>query len=157
MVGSTPLETALRRLPAPVAVLGAARDGELGGLTAAWVTRVSENPPLLLVAVGRQRHTWRLLENAKQFTVSLLAEDQVAVARLFGLHSRRDVDKWAQVDHVLLGGGVPALAHCSARFLCDLQDRFSTGDHDCFVGLVAAAETPSDTPPLPLRGADYAP
>lgn len=157
MSGNPAWDEILRRLPGPVAVVGAARDGELGGLTAAWVTRVSEQPPLLLVAVGHQRRTWHLLENAAEFTVSLLAEGQVPEARLFGLHSRREVDKWAQVPHVLLGGGVPALRDCCARFLCGIEARHRTGDHDCIVGRVLSAEAPLESPPLPLRGADYAP
>ena len=153
----TPTDLALRLIPAPVAVVGVRQGDILGGLTAAWVTRVSMDPPLLLVSIGRERHTRELLEGAGQFTVSVLAEDQVPVARLFGFNSRREVDKWAQVDHDLLGEGVPALRHCTARFLCAVQDVFKTGDHDCFVGGILAAQTVAGGPALPMRGADYAP
>ncbi len=150
------LENALRKMPAPVAVIGAAHQGTLGGLTAAWLTRVSLDPPLLLVAVGHERFTWGLMDSSDQFTVSLPTVEQVPEARLFGLKSRRDVDKWSQVDHVLLGDGIPALEHCSARFLCRKTDAFTTGDHDCFVGLVIDVGIPGDQPALPMRGADYA-
>ena len=54
----------LRLIPGPVAVVGAATAGVLGGLTASWVTRVSQEPPLLLVAIGRERYTWQLLRGA---------------------------------------------------------------------------------------------
>lgn len=153
----SPLEDALRLIPAPVAVIGAAKDGILGGLTAAWLTRVSLDPPLLLVAVGHGRYTWELLEDAKQFTISVLAEGQVDEARLFGLNSRREVDKWATTAHVLLGEGVPALRHCTSRFLCEVDSRLTTGDHDCFVGRVVASEVVDGGPALPMRGSDYAP
>jgi flavin reductase (DIM6/NTAB) family NADH-FMN oxidoreductase RutF len=147
----------LRLFPAPVAVVGAARAGEQGGLTAAWVTRVSMDPPLVLVSIGHTRRTWDLLQDAAEFTVSLLADNQVGEARLFGLHSRRDRDKWAETPHVLLGGGVPALARCAARLLCRLEARFTTGDHDCVVGRVTLAEVVDGGPALPMRGSDYAP
>ena len=153
----TQVDEALRLIPAPVAVIGAAKDGTLGGLTAAWLTQVSSEPPLLLVAVGHERFTWGLLEDARQFTVSVLAEGQVAEARLFGLKSRREVDKWAETAHVLLGDGVPALRHCTSRFLCEVESRFTTGDHDCFVGRVAEAEVVAGGPALPMRGSDYVP
>ena len=153
----SPLDDALRLLAAPVAVIGVARDGILGGLTAAWLTRVSHEPPLLMVAVGHERFTWELLADADQFTVSVLAEGQVPEARLFGLKSRREVDKWAETAHVLLGDGIPALQHCSVRFLCRVESRFTTGDHDCFVGRLVAGEVVAGDPVLPLRGADYAP
>ena len=154
---SAELEEAMRLLPAPVAVIGAAAGDVLGGLTAAWVTRVSSDPPLMLVAVGHGRFTWELLVASDEFTVSVLAEGQVAEARLFGLNSRRELDKWAVTDHVLLGEGVPALRQCSSRMLCEIEDRFTTGDHDCFVGRVVAAEVVSGEPALPMRGSDYAP
>jgi len=150
-------EDALRLMPAPVAVIGAASNGVLGGLTAAWLTRVSIEPLLLLVAVGHGRFTWELLADTDQFTVSILAADQVPEARLFGLKSRREVDKWAETAHVLLGEGVPALEHCSARFLCRVESRFTTGDHDCIVGRLVEGEVVDGGPALPMRGSDYAP
>lgn len=153
----TDFDQALRKMPAPVAIVGAAHEGVLGGLTAAWVTRVSLDPALLLVAVGHERHSFGLLNGSQTFTVSLPTEAQLPAARLFGLKSRREVDKWAQVDHDLLGEGVPALADCAARFLCRKIDVFRTGDHDCFVGEILQAEIPSGEAALPMRGADYAP
>ena len=155
--GEVPFQEPLRLLPGPVTVVGFATGGQLGGLTAAWVTRVSHDPPLLLVAIGHERYSWELCRSADQFTVSLLAEGQVPEARLFGLHSRRDRDKWAEVDHVLLGDGVPALRTCAARFLCAIEQRFTTGDHDCVVGRIESAEIDQGRPVLPLRGADYIP
>ena len=151
------LDKALRLIPAPVAVIGVRQQTTLGGLTAAWVTRVSIDPALLLVSIGHERHTYQLLQDAREFTVSILADGQVEEARLFGLKSRRDVDKWAQVDHELLGDGVPAMRHCTARFLCQLREVFRTGDHDCFVGEITEAQEVDGPPALPMRGADYAP
>ncbi|MCP4293605.1 MAG: flavin reductase family protein [bacterium] len=156
-VESEILEKSLRQIPAPVAVVGACADGVLGGLTAAWVTRVSLDPAMLLVAVGHERYTYDLLKSSDEFTISLPNIEQVDTARLFGLKSRRDVDKWAQVDHVLLGRGTPALKNCTVRFLCRKTDAFKTGDHDCFVGEVVEADSLDDLPALPMRGADYAP
>ncbi len=153
----TPFDEALRLLPAPVTVVGVRGENQLGGLTAAWVTRVSLAPALLLVSIGHERRTWELLQEVDEFTVSVLHEDQVEVARLFGLHSRREVDKWARTEHVLLGHGTPAVAGCTARYLCRLVSRHVTGDHDCLVGEIVIAETDRGAPALPMRGRDYAP
>lgn len=154
---TTPFDEALRLLPAPVTVIGVRQGDLMGGLTAAWVTRVSLDPPLLIAAIGHTRRTWELLAEAEAFTVSVLHADQVDVARLFGLHSGRDMDKWAQIDHELMAGDLPAVAHCAARYLCRLTDRFTTGDHDCLVGRIVVAEVGRGGPALPMRGADYAP
>jgi len=151
------VDEVLRMFPAPVAVIGVRAGEELGGLTAAWVMRVSMDPALVMVSIGHQRRTWDLFQGASRFTISLLAEGQVEEARLFGLHSRRDRDKWAETDHVPMGDGVPACARCSARLLLAVTDSFRTGDHDCFVGQVVQAEVVDGLPALPMRGSDYAP
>lgn len=150
-------DEALRLLSVPVTVVGAAAGGVDGGLTASWVMRASIDPPLLVVSIGHERFTHGLLAEASEFTVSVLAEGQVAEARLFGLHSRRDRDKWHEVEHMRLGEGTPALARCSARFLCRVEGRFPAGDHDLVTGRVLAAEVVDGAPVLPMRGADYAP
>ena len=98
--------------------------------------------------------TWH---DATRFTVSVLREDQVEVARLFGLNSGREIDKWARVEHDLLGEGIPAVAGCAARYLCTIENRFTTGDHDCLVGRIDVAEEVAGGPALPMRGRDYAP
>ncbi len=153
------LQDALHLIPGPVAVIGVSAESGRGGLTAAWLTRVSHEPPLLLVSIAHERYTYGLLERSRHFSVSLLREGQVDLGRHFGLQSQRDVDKWAQVAHDLLvddrGEGAPALSRCSARFLCAIRDRFRTGDHDCFVGEIVLAEVVDGGPPLPLRSEDY--
>lgn len=154
---TTPWDETLRLLPGPVTVLGVASAGKLFGLTAAWVTRVSHEPPLIMVSVGHERQTWQAMNEASHFSLSLLADGQVPEARLFGLHSGRDRDKWAEVDHILLGDQTPVLAQCSAHFLCQVVDRVRTGDHDCFIGEIKIAETLAGSPVLPLRGRDYVP
>ena len=154
---TSPHDPALQLLPSPVVIVGAA-DGPLrGGLTAAWVTRVSTAPPLLAVAVSPLRHTHGMLHDGGEFTVSVLREEQVEVARLFGLQSGRDLDKWERTPAVLLGGGVPALRDCAARMLCRLVGRHPAGDHDLLVGEVLASEVVEGGPALPMRGTDYAP
>ncbi len=153
----SPHDEALQLIPAPVAVIGVGSGENRGGLTAAWLTRVSIDPPMLLVSVGHTRHTHGLLRGAAEFTVSLPRDGQLDAARLFGLHSRRDRDKWAETEHVLLGEGTPALADCAARFLCRSAGRFPAGDHDLFLGEIIDSEVVAGGPALPMRGADYAP
>ncbi len=150
-------DSALHLLPAPVTIIGVRCGARTGGLTAAWVTRVSLAPPLLMVAIGHERQTWELLQEATEFSVSVLRDDQVEVARRFGLQSGRQIDKWALTEHSVLGENTPAVADCAALYLCRLVNSFTTGDHDCVVGEIAIAETVKGGPALPMRGIDYAP
>ncbi|MBC8425711.1 flavin reductase [bacterium] len=155
-IPETPHDESLQLFHSPVAVIGAAVDGVLGGLTCAWLTRVTTDPPRVVVAIAPERYTYDLLVVGGCFSVSILSEGQVDVGRLFGLHSRRDRDKWSEINHVLLEGGVPALAECAARLLCRLVEKVSVGDHDLFVGEIIGSDVVSGPPALPMRGRDYA-
>jgi flavin reductase (DIM6/NTAB) family NADH-FMN oxidoreductase RutF len=155
-IPGTPHDESLQLMQSPVAVIGAAADGILGGLTCAWLTRVSTDPPRVVVAIAPERYTYGLLVVGECFSVSILGEGQTDVGRLFGLHSRRDRDKWSETDHVLLEGGVPALAECAARLLCRLIETVPVGDHDLFVGEIIGSDVVSGPPALPMRGRDYA-
>lgn len=150
-------DPALFLLNAPVAVIGVAHGGRTAGLTAAWLSRVSTSPPLLLVAVAPERHTWGVLDAAEGFSVSILRDGDLETGRLFGLNSGRDVDKWGRVEHVLTADGSPALTRCAARLSCRTTSRLPTGDHEIFVGEVVASEVVDGGPALPMRGADWAP
>ena len=154
---STPHDPALHLIPAPGGGVGAAGDGVTGGVTAAWVARVSLGPPRVAVSVAPERFTHGLIDASGFFTLSILKPDQVDVGRLFGLRSRRDVDKWAETAHVLLEGEAPALERCAARISCRVVDRLTTGDHELFVGEILGSETVDGGPALPMRGKDWAP
>lgn len=152
----SPHDAPLRLLHQPVVIVGAVRDGRDGGLAAAWATRVSVDPALVMISVAPERHTHGLLVEGGLFTVSVLHEDQVETARRFGLHSRRELDKWAETPFVLMDG-VPAVADASARLLCRVTARFPAGDHDLFLGEVVESVVDRGAPALPMRGRDYAP
>ena len=150
-------DSVLHLMPAPVVVIGAAAGGATAGLTAAWITRVSTEPPLVAVAVAPDRHTHGLLVVSDLFTVSVLRPDQVEEGRLFGLRSGREVDKWRRVDHVLLEGGTPALASCAGRLCCRVVARLETGDHEVFVGEILESEMVDGGLGLAMKGSDWAP
>ena len=105
----------LRRLPGPVAVLGAARGGELGGLTAAWVTRVSQEPPLLLVAVGFSMFFISKREQIRQYGAMIMGLGLIffGMSLMSGamkpLRSYEPfLDLMGRMDHPLLAIGVAA-------------------------------------------------
>jgi flavin reductase (DIM6/NTAB) family NADH-FMN oxidoreductase RutF len=148
-------EAAFGKLINGIAVLTVSASGRKNGMTVAWFTRVSHDPPLVMVSVGRGRHTKALLEESGYFCLNVLAKDQVALAKAFGFHSGRDRDKFAGVRHHDGDTGAPVIDGAAAYLECSIVGIDEAGDHIMFVGEVVASGA-SARPPLPSAKEDYA-
>jgi flavin reductase (DIM6/NTAB) family NADH-FMN oxidoreductase RutF len=129
--------TVLAELPCPVVVIAAAADGERSCATGTAMY-VSFVPPALVIAVHPGSRTCRLIEASGEFSVSLLAEDQVQAAEVAG-RSSATADKLAT-----LGLGVvespasvaPGAADAPMTVWCTVTHRHVAGDHVLFVGTI---------------------
>ncbi len=88
---------AMREIPHPVVIItsGNVDEGIVNAMTAAWVSRVSWNPPLIMVSVSPKRYTWELLNRYREFGVNIISSDLARDAvEVFGSLSGRDYDKF---------------------------------------------------------------
>jgi flavin reductase (DIM6/NTAB) family NADH-FMN oxidoreductase RutF len=125
-----------RRLSVGVYVIGVPDGERHGAFTAAWVTQVSFDPPLLVLSVNPQNASYALLRTRGVFTVNVLERGQLELARRFGTTSSREEDKLAGIAWHRAGNGAPVLDDALAYFECELQDRHPAGDHELVIGLV---------------------
>lgn len=132
-----------------VYVLGSRRGREMTAMTAAWVTRASERPPCVAVAVRDDRYTRDIVAESSIFSLSILREDQVEVATYFADTSGEYHDKLQGVPYGQTPGGAPFLLDCMAYLDCRVLDTVRAGDHTVFVGEVTTGEVLyADTPQL---------
>lgn len=125
-----------RRLTLGVYVVGVADGGRRDGFTAAWVMQVSFDPLLLALSVNPRNASYPLLHAGGGFTVSVLKEGQLELARRFGTQSGRDRDKLAGLRWRPGHNGAPILEDALACFDCELQDSMGSGDHELVLGRV---------------------
>lgn len=120
-------------------VVVTARDGEeRAAMTLQSFQSLSLDPQLVLLSVAKTSTSWPTIQRVGSFAVTVLAEDQSALARQF---SRRGVDKFAGVavtPSPALGHPVPEGA--VATIECRIRDIHEGGDHDIVVAEVAALE-----------------
>ena len=147
-------DDALKTFQYGVYVVSGKRGSQINALTCAWVTRVSMDPPLVAVAVGKTRYTHDFIKDGGAFAVSVLAEGQQEIGQFFGTVSGKDVDKFARYPHESKATGAPVLADCAAWVDCKLVHSYDAGDHTIFVGEVVDAGT-SGKPALIFRDSDY--
>jgi flavin reductase (DIM6/NTAB) family NADH-FMN oxidoreductase RutF len=74
-------------------------------MTIGWATfGVIWRKPILMVAVRLSRHTFGIIEAAKDFTVTVPAEDMHKEAAFCGSKSGRDVDKFKECNLEMIDG-----------------------------------------------------
>ena len=144
----------LARFPLGVYIVGSAHEGKINGMTAAWVTQVSFSPKMVAVAIAPERYTFELVSRSGKFSLSLLKEDQLELAKRFGFYSGRAEEKFSGVDYHLVDG-LPVLDDCVAWVSCEVEGSCQAGDHVVFVGRVVKAKLLDDGPALLFRWEDY--
>ena len=131
-----PIEALFRQLTQGVYVVGAAHNEQRDAFTAAWVMQVSYSPLLLAVSINPEHASYPLVKGARAFTVNVLKQGQLEVARRFGTRSGREYDKLAGVRWYPGRSGAPVLEDALAYFDCELTGHLAAGDHDLMLGRV---------------------
>lgn len=105
------------------------------------------NKPIFMVAVRYSRYTYNLLENSKEFTVSIpINKDLKKELAYCGRYSGRDVDKFKECNLTTVEGqkiSAPIIGECDLHYECkvvyqqamepatlskDIKDKFYTNN-----------------------------
>jgi flavin reductase len=131
------LRGAMSHFPTGVTVVTSGSEENVEGMTANAVISVSLDPLLLLVSVHKDARLNSRIKEEGYFAVSVLADDQEGLSRLFASPER---SSGLQALHSLGGGygstGAPLAAGALAAIDCELEAIYAGGDHDLFLGSV---------------------
>lgn len=145
-----------RSLSNGVYIVTVQEEGQSNGVTTPWVTQLSYDPPMVMVAISPLRKCHEMITNSGQFAVNVLASGQVDVASRFGLTTGREMDKFEGVVPERTPAGNPLLSNVVAYIDCELVKTVAVGDHSLFVGEVIGAEVLDLTlSPLTFEPSDY--
>jgi len=131
-------------------VTARSRGGEPLGLTANSFNSVSLDPPLVLFSLNRKSYSLQSFEEAGNFAINVLRDDQQDISRLF---AQAQTDKWLGLEFETWESGAPILKHALAVFDCTTHAVHDGGDHLIFIGRVLKyAHDPAGKPLLYFRG-----
>lgn len=114
-----------------------AGDGRYAGFTANSFNSVSLEPPLVLWSLAHRSASLAAFENAKRYSVNVLAHSQGDLARRF---SRPHADRFEGVDYRLGWADAPLIEGSVAWFECRPHSHQRAGDHVLFIGEVVTCE-----------------
>lgn len=131
----------LAKIPYGVSVVTLGRGGANveNGLTVSWMSQVSFNPPMLMIAVDKLHYSVDLIRSTKNFCVNLLGEDQAALAGRFAKQATTGEDKLSDVPQRVADSGAAILTDSVAYFDCEVASIVEAGDHLLVVGQVEDA------------------
>ncbi len=139
---------ALRKITHGVFVISTRYKDRVNAMTAAWVGRASFVPPLVTVAIGKERFSHDMIKNSGVFAVNVLGRDNIPLGKHFGLKSGRKVDKFANMDYDTKVTGSPILRECIAWMDCKVISYHDAGDHTLFIGEVLDGGVLRDEKPI---------
>jgi flavin reductase (DIM6/NTAB) family NADH-FMN oxidoreductase RutF len=143
-------------LPLPIVIITTEKDGKKAGMTAAWVTQVSWQPPYIAVAIYNKWTTLKILLESKEFAINYVSSSLVKIAlNVFGSLSSAKVDKFEIASskyNVRIGYGklikVPIILDSPIVMECRLLNYYEIGDHYLIIGEPVLAYRGSNEEPL---------
>ena len=139
------------KLQMPVCAITTKFGQEVNSMTAAWSMPVSANPPLFAFAIKKIRHSWNLLTNSKEFTVTFFDENNAKKAHGIGRISGKEGNKLKALDISLKKSSkitTPYIEDGYFALECKVKSIYTEGDHEIVVGEVLEVHEISNTKPL---------
>jgi len=133
------IKEVLGKLQYNVAVVTVGTGGAENGLTISWLSQVSFDPPMVLIAVNRNHYSNLHLEGVGGFVVNLLRDDQKELAGRFARQSMEGESKLEGLGTQESESGAPILKDALAYLDCEVAETAETGDHNLFIGKVIGA------------------
>lgn len=114
-------------------------DGEKNIITVAWAGTICSDPPMLSIAVRRERHSFHMIEESGEFVVNLTSEDLVRACDYCGCTTGAKVDKFAdcgltpeESDLV----AAPSIKESPVVIECKVKQEIDLGAHVLFLAEV---------------------
>jgi 3-hydroxy-9,10-secoandrosta-1,3,5(10)-triene-9,17-dione monooxygenase reductase component len=121
-----------------VTTLEDASDGpQPWGTTVNSFTGISLDPPLVMVAIGRERSIHPIIERTNRFGVNILGEDSQELSDCFaGAPSTLPRSAFCNAEFSLGETGLPVLDAAIAYVCCEVDRVIEAGDHTIYLGRV---------------------
>lgn len=119
-----------------VEVVGAHHEGVTRAFCSHWVSQVSFAEPIVMASVSPKHDTYPLMLASGEFSVSVLAGDQVGVGQYFSYPGRKFRYIADEYLETIPGTELPVVRDCIAWLRCSTFEVKEMADHQLFFARV---------------------
>ena len=119
---------------------------EMNGMVASWVSQVSYEPPLVMVAIRKNRYSHKLILQSGIFALNVVKKGSgMDLSRFKG---PRLANKFSGLSVDRKMTGCPIVKDALAYMDCKLKETIGTGDHTLFIGEILDAARLQEGQPM---------
>ncbi len=132
--------------PVPVVMVSLGKNNP-NIITIAWTGIVNSDPPMTYISVRRERHSYEILKEEREFVINLVNEELAEAADFCGVRSGRNVDKFQKMN---LNPGkcevvsCPLIEESPVNLECKVVEVHEYGTHDMFVAEICRVHVNED-------------
>ena len=143
------IKRSLGQMMKGVQVVGAFSEGVTRAYCSHWVCQVSFEEPVVMASVSPKHDTHPLIAGSGQFSVSILAGDQVAAGQYFSYPGRKFRHLAEELLEPIPGSQLPVVPNSIAWLRCEVFERKPMADHELvFARVVEVGAGRLREPPL---------
>lgn len=128
--------------PGPIALVTAKHKGNVNVMVAAWLMNVSNDPPLVALAVSPARFTHDLIQKSGQFALNIPPRPLLKQVNKIGHTSGAEVDKFVLTKLNLYEAkqvNAPLIFECIGHLECGVVETVRAGNHTLFLAEIVVA------------------
>ncbi|MGQ9514437.1 MAG: flavin reductase family protein [Thermoproteota archaeon] len=127
--------------PCPIVLVTCGNLSRSNIIAVGAVSHACIDPPMLGVAIGHSRYTYRMMVSSEGFVVNVPRRDQVKIVDYCGKVSGKNTDKFASCNLTAAKSqkvSAPQILEFPINIECIMRKRVELGSHDFFFGEIAA-------------------
>lgn len=126
--------------PVPAVMVSCQREGEKPNIiTVAWAGTINSDPAMVSISVRKQRYSYDIIKETKEFVINLVTEDLVFATDYCGVKSGRDTDKFKEMNLTAMKSryvNAPSIEESPVNIECKVTQIIPLGSHDVFLAEV---------------------
>ena len=136
----------LGKMATGIYILTVSHKEEINGMIISWVSCISYQPPLVMVAIHPNRYSHHLVEESGCFALHVLAQGQTDLLENF--RQSDPETKFKSISWYEGKTGCPVLSNCVAYMECEVKESITPGNHTLFFGEIKQAQVFSNQTPM---------